>query len=113
VKKRDELLAANGASATAAPSTEKPASNQPQPDPSSSPLVDSSSSQPSKSETPLQTPTSSQVIAQQVLSKSNSDGNAASHAPPIVDSLKLSSNSNTSQNAPLQVTIVERKFRFI
>jgi ATP-dependent metalloprotease len=100
VKKRDELLAASGVS----PVTNPAPSNAPQqPTQPASLPTDPATAEPSKVQ-PV--PTSSQVIADQVLSKPDAQG-ASSSRTPILDTFKSSNNS--SQNAPIQVTIVERQ----
>lgn len=96
VKKRDELLVVS--TVTKLENLDAPQQSPPQ----STPLPDSTVNEPS---TIPPAPTPSQVIADQVLSKSVHE--TSSSRAPIMDSLKPSSNS--SQNAPIQVTIVERK----
>jgi ATP-dependent metalloprotease len=104
-KKRDELLAAHGASVAAAQTGESQAAESTNASqPTSREPVDAANS-----ETPQPTPTStqptpSQVIAQQVIAEA--DG---STIPPS-SSLKALKTGNDSQaQAPIQVTIVERK----
>ncbi|KAF8201840.1 ATP-dependent peptidase [Pholiota molesta] len=104
-KKRDELLAAHGASVAAAQTGESQAAESTNASqPTSREPVDAANS-----ETPQPTPTStqptpSQVIAQQVIAEA--DG---STIPPS-SSLKALKTGNDSQaQAPIQVTIVEQK----
>uniref|UniRef100_A0A8H7Y5K6 AAA+ ATPase domain-containing protein n=1 Tax=Psilocybe cubensis TaxID=181762 RepID=A0A8H7Y5K6_PSICU len=100
VTKRDGLLAAQtGATATVNMSVPSDATNG------------QMSTQSNGTSSPVQTPTSSEIIAQQVLSRPETSNHAspASQSTSSTNPFKLPLASENSQAHPIQVSIVERK----
>ncbi|KAF9532978.1 ATP-dependent peptidase [Crepidotus variabilis] len=110
VKRRDDLLTSQGVTIAVAPNTTDKPSQIPEDVNIALSSTDASPAQPPT--LPLVTPTVSQVIAQQVLSKSNQLG-ATPPPPSTADALKLSTSGEPSRSGPMEVTIVERKGAWI
>jgi len=105
VGKRDELLATQVATIAADQSSAAESSPAPLDTPAASPIVDTPSPEPSKAPSP------SEVIAQQVLSKSTAQKTSSS-GPPVPEVLKLAA-TGEGQAAPIQVSIVERRLSLL